>query len=485
MKIITLSNSMDWSKLATLLKVAADGGVQSTFSGPNKYGAFFFVLFGNLNPIYNELKEKRGFTYFKGTLGKRIDKITPDDEAYLKTQNVDMYPLTLAREKAAGNIGQPQEKAQDSQAPVAAETPTSQTPVQQELQKMKAGIDMAMKEPASSRVKELLSFVDRMIERVAQMTDEASQSEFIKNFMQFAAKFHGYSFGNQMLIWVQNPNASYVKGFKAWMELGRQVSNWDKPITIIGPRYAKPRPEDTVGKSPEEIKQMKGKLYFAPLSVYDIADTTPIPDWEKMKGKKPFEPVDWRKDPNEAKEEITAIVNALKDWAKENKISVTAEKMSQEMGGFSAGGKIAINDTFEGINLFSTMVHECAHEILHWVEKEGEKKGRPEGPPESRKDKEIDAETTAYIVLQHYGFETKDTPNYLALWKAKGEDVKKRRENISKAVKTIIEGVEKSMKNIDIEDSAEEPIIADSDCYRMIVSKVQWQQIGKKAGWIK
>jgi len=83
--------------------------------------------------------------------------------------------------------------------------------------------------------------------------------------------------------------------------------------------------------------------------------------------------------------------------------------------------------------MFSTYVHEVAHELLHWKD--------PEGKQSSRRDKEIDAESTAYIVLKHFGFETKDTSNYLALWQAKGDDVRARRKNIHRAATEIINGI--------------------------------------------
>jgi hypothetical protein len=88
--------------------------------------------------------------------------------------------------------------------------------------------------------------------------------------------------------------------------------------------------------------------------------------------------------------------------------------------------------------MFSTYVHEVAHELLHWKDAEGKKS--------TRQEKEIDAETTAYIVLRHFGLETKDTSNYLALWRAKGDDVRARRKNIQKAAKEIINGIKGKME---------------------------------------
>jgi len=118
--------------------------------------------------------------------------------------------------------------------------------------------------------------------------------------------------------------------------------------------------------------------------------------------------------------------------------------MDPEKGGYSAGGKVAINNTFKGINLFSTFVHEVAHEILHWKNKDVQS---------TSQEKEIDAETTAYIVLNHFGFETKDTSNYLALWRAKGDDVRARRKNIQQASKEIINGIKSQEEKSEIEES--------------------------------
>jgi hypothetical protein len=172
-------------------------------------------------------------------------------------------------------------------------------------------------------------------------------------------------------------------------------------------------------------------MYFISRTVYDVTATAPIPGHPKS-----FEPVsrkDWSKDSNDDVEEIKHLISALEDWVKEQGIKVEIEDMDSEKGGYSAGGKIAINSTFKGINMFSTYVHEVAHEILHWKDKEG-KLG-------TRQQKEIDAETTAYIVLKHFGFETKDTSNYLALWRATGDDVRSRRRNIQKAAMEIINGI--------------------------------------------
>ena len=55
------------------------------------------------------------------------------------------------------------------------------------------------------------------------------------NFLCFQAQFYNYSFGNAMLIFSQNPNATYVKGYKAWNQLGRYVKKGSKGLAILAP----------------------------------------------------------------------------------------------------------------------------------------------------------------------------------------------------------------------------------------------------------
>ena len=460
MKIITSKNSFDWIKIAV-------EGIHAVVT-TNKYGTQFLNLYGNTFPIKDKLSQL-GFSFFKpkGTWNIPVKNIDDRIKGELTNLGIDISVLDIKIDVPPV----PQETQPVSN--IAPEKP--QTMVEQTLEEMKDGIEMAKKqEGASGKVRGLLSFIDRMIERVAQLTDETAQNEFIKSFLDFASRFHDYSFGNQMLIWVQKPNATYVRGAKQWMEMGREVSDWKNGITIIAPMYKKmPPPEnELVGKTKEEIDalpQLK-KVFFSAVTIFDISDTQPIPEWEKMTGKKSFQPPPLKTVADQDIDELNILIEATNSWARKNNIDINTEKMAQDLGGYSAGGKIRINDLYKGINLFSTLIHECAHEVLHWEVKEG-KKVRPAGKPESRQSKEIDAETTSYIVLKHYGFDSPDAPSYLALWKAKGEDIKKRREQISKAVEAIVDGIDSEVKSI-INVEAKKKI-------KIKLSKSQWDEIGK------
>lgn len=416
-----------------------DSGVRS-FKKPNPKNPLqnFIVLYGNTFSIKDQLK-KMGFRYFQGTWSTLESKLTDQMKNDLVNLGVDLSGLDA--------ITSEPEPIQ----PSSTEQPGK---IDSILQNMKNSLDAAIKsEGPDSKVKNLVANIERMIEKIAESTDEASKQEFITNFLKFSSKFHNYSFANQMLIWAQSRGkANHVASATNWTKLGRSVRNWDEGILIFAPNFKNIEKENPKTKEKEKV-QLK---FFKAVKVYDISATEPIPG---HKGS--FQPVsrkDWSKDSNDDIDELNILINSLTNWIKEKKINVDYEELSGEMGGYSSGGKIAINNKFKGINLFSTLVHETAHEILHWLEEKQNSRSEL-GVQSTRKQKEIDAETTAFIVCNHFGFETKDAPNYLALWQAKGEEIRERKQNIHKASKIIIEGIQQKVTETELDlepDSIEE-----------------------------
>jgi predicted metal-dependent hydrolase len=377
----------------------------------------FLVLYG-ADPEERELMfgqkdrlKRLGFRYFgpNQTYSLFSTKITPQIRAELEGMGVDL-----------GGYDAPPQQTAEPQAPA------EPSKADETLERMHGELEKA-KNDSDKKAKALIESIEKMIEEVANGTDEAAKQAFIRNFLDFAGRFYNYSFHNQMLIWIQTKGqARHVASAKKWEEFGRTVKDWGRSIDILAPRTPKKTKED-----PAKESETRAPVYFVPVKVYDISATAPIPGHPKS-----FEPIsrkDWSKDSNEDLEDIKGLVDALDAWVKEQGIEVKPEDMDAEQGGYSAGGRIAINNTFKGINMFSTYVHEVAHELLHWKDAEGKRS--------TRQEKEIDAETTAYIVLRHFGLETKDTSNYLALWQAKGDDVRARRKNIHKAAMEIINGI--------------------------------------------
>jgi hypothetical protein len=424
----------------------AESGVR-TFLKPNPKNPSqkFLVLYGNTFSIKDEIS-KLGFRYFQGTWSIPDFKLTPEIKGKLVELGVDMSGSEHAQEfpKVA-----PVMRPQDTKAgDIAPETQTDKL-----LNNMKVDVDKAMSDASNPQLKTMLQSIDKVIEQVANMADEAGKQEFIQNFLKFSSKFHHYSLHNQLLIWIySHGKAEYVAGASNWPKLGRTVTKWDEGIWILRPNFkkiTKKVQDPTTGEEKDEEFSLKR---FKAAKVYDVSATEPIPGHPS-----PFQPVtraDWSKDTNETREEIDVMVNALVDYIKSKKLDLDYKQMAAEVGGYSAGGKIRINNTFKGINLFGTLVHETAHELLHWMETE---RGYIHSDKiVGRKEKEIDAETTAYVVLHHFGFESKSAPNYLALWQAKSEDIRQRKSEIQKAASEIITGIKVHMANRPLELSPEE-----------------------------
>lgn len=396
----------------------------------------FLVLYG-ADPEERELMFSRkedlkrmGFRYFgaNGTYSLFSNKITPEIRDVLQKIGVDLGGYDAILEPSSDPV------------PSAPQEPTKSDAT---LEKMHA--DLEKVKTSDKKAQSLIDSIERMIEQVANSTDEAAKQSFIRNFLDFSSRFYNYSFHNQMLIWIQSRGqAQYVAGARQWeQKFGRTVKDWGSGISILAP--AKSRRE--VENPDTGEREQRESMYFIARSVYDVSATVQIPGHPKS-----FEPIsrkDWSEDGNEELEGVNKLISALEDWLKENGIEVVYEKMDSEQGGYSAGGKIAVNDTFKGINKFSTLVHETAHEVLHWRTLE---KGERDSESK-RKEKEIDAEPTAYVVLGHFGFPTKDTKNYLALFGATGDEVRARRKNIQKAAMEIINGIK---GKIDPQDAPEE-----------------------------
>ena len=120
------------------------------------------------------------------------------------------------------------------------------------------------------KIKEALERIDKGLATINSDEDWLS-------FLRFQASFYNYSFGNTMLIYLQNPEATFVKGFKAWNKLGRYVRKGEKGIAILAPCFRKvtefKEPEDKTVYHDEagekEEKRVIGGFRIA--YVFDLA----------------------------------------------------------------------------------------------------------------------------------------------------------------------------------------------------------------------
>jgi|SRR3989344_543397 len=252
---------------------------------------------------------------------------------------------------------------------------------------------------------------EEYIRQLAEETDAVRKSSLFQNYLDTMTRFWQYSYHNQLLIHVQNPNASRVAGFRTWNNLGRHIKARSKAIKILAPYSKKTKEKDlATGEEKEVIR-----TYFWPVNVFDISQT---------KGKElPSIDIEIHGDDHKP------LLEKLLEFCKTRNIAVEFKDLGiNGLYGYSQGGKIAI-DSKQAANMqVSTLVHEITHELLHQT---------PEGKKFSKNEKELQAESTAYVVCKSLGLNPK-SPNYLALFKADKEGIMANMETIASAAKGIL-----------------------------------------------
>lgn len=219
-----------------------------------------------------------------------------------------------------------------------------------------------------------------------------ADSQSFQDYLKAAARFHNYSFRNQLLISLQRRDASHVAGFNAWKDLGRFVKKGEKGIAILAPVIIKKA--DAAGVKKDTLTG------FRTVYVFDVKQTD---------GKALPEPTLPKELDGEQGGELFA---AMQDFAQHGGLSVLpdfADFSDERKGDYSPAAKqIRIRAGVSNLQKAKTMAHECAHWILHTS---------PEGSALSREVKETEAESAAFLALASFGIPT-DAYSfaYVALW---------------------------------------------------------------------
>ena len=253
-------------------------------------------------------------------------------------------------------------------------------------------------------------------DRLEQGITELFESERYKEYLRVMSKFHNYSFNNTLLIAMQKPDASLVAGFSSWKNnFGRSVMKGEKGIKIIAPSpfTVKQEVEKTDpqtgkpvigkdGKPVTEEKEIKVPAYKV-VSVFDVSQT------------------EGRELPDIAVNELTGNVDRFKDFfaalEQASPVPVGFEKIEGGAHGYYhlEEKRIAIDEGMSDLQTLKTAIHEIAHAKLHDIDLNAPKEKQK--PRVDRRTREVEAESVAYTVCQHYGLDTSDYSfGYVAGW---------------------------------------------------------------------
>jgi hypothetical protein len=286
-----------------------------------------------------------------------------------------------------------------------------------------------------SKKGELTRKVEGFIDALSKEVDDVKASKEYMRYVEFASKFHSYSFYNTILIFLQNPNASKLMGFRKWKTINRTVKKGAKAIWIYAPIVVKDDEYEPGADSGFNSIDSKKLVGFKIVKVFDISDTEPLNE----KGEIPETPK-WFDD-SQADEKTTKLIEMGLELATNLGIKVDRETSVNGEKGWAKGDHINIISDMVGVGAFSTLIHEIAHSLMHFSDSSpffinDENKL-------SKHEKELQAETVSYIVCKHYNLPVKHQPVYLAIWKANKESFQKHMAIMTKVSSFIIKNLDK------------------------------------------
>ena len=300
-------------------------------------------------------------------------------------------------------------------------------------------------------------------QKVKEITDkleaglkELFESEKYKSYLSTMSKFHNYSFNNTLLIAMQKPEATLVAGYQAWQKnFERYVNKGEKAIRILAPAPYKIKEErdkldpvtgemmfDENGMPQKEETEVTIPAFRA-VSVFDVSQTDgkPIPELEVNEL---LSTVEGYEDFVQALMNISPVPIAFEDIPGDSKgYFSTAEK------------RIAVQENMSESQTLKTMVHEVAHSMLH----DKEVNQSMDIPVKDRNTKEVEAESVAFTVCQHFGIDTSDYSfGYIAGWSSgrNMKELKSSLDTIRKTASELITGIEGAMQELQLNREMEQ-----------------------------
>lgn len=184
---------------------------------------------------------------------------------------------------------------------------------------------------------------------------------------------------------------------------------------------------------------------FRAVSVFDVSQTDgkPIPELEAQ--------------------ELLSTVEGYEDFVQALMNVAPVPIGFEDIPGDSKGyfhteeKRIAVQENMSESQTLKTMVHEVAHSMLH--NKEINRDDLIEEPAKDRNTKEVEAESVAYTVCQHFGIDTSGYSfGYIAGWSS-GKDMKELKsslDTIRKTASELITGIEGALRELQLNREMEQ-----------------------------
>ena len=267
-------------------------------------------------------------------------------------------------------------------------------------------------------------------------------SDQFKSFLDTMSKFHNYSLNNIHLLKMQNPNVTQVASFNKWKtDFDRTVKKGAKALKVWVPYQVKtkiPENQKELNFSPSENEMDQKEITVSRFKLGNVFDVSQTEGKELPK----------------AIHELTGSVKdyedlyrAAKAVSMDNQVPISFEEIKREntRGYYSPSeNRIVISKKLKGEeHILKTIFHEMAHADLH--------KGTNAqyGDDQYRK-QELQAESVAYVVASHFGFDTSSYSfGYLAIWakdKNGFEDMVEQLQVVQKEAKSLIDRMDAKLE---------------------------------------
>jgi antirestriction protein ArdC len=284
-------------------------------------------------------------------------------------------------------------------------------------------------------------------ELAVKAIEQLRSSKGWQRWLSVRRRFHRYSFWNQLLIALQCPEASYVTGFRRWLDLGYAVRKGEHGIRIWAP----------CPPSKEKIRQWKEKgadseakprTFFRLVAVFDRSQVDPLPEF-------PGGPADLE---SPASQPITGdglahLLDPLSRLAGSIGYAFKVEEIDGRAEGLCHRGEkwIAVEEVGEGFSpnaQIAVGVHELAHALVVVDRQEDDPKLR-------RGQEEVVVECVAFTVCASLGLDTSGSSiPYMTGW-SKGDEI----ERYAGLIDRLARRIEDTLREVEApqeEDNARE-----------------------------
>ena len=296
-------------------------------------------------------------------------------------------------------------------------------------------------------------------------------SEQFKSFLDTMSKFHNYSLNNIHLLKMQNPNVSQVASFNKWKtDFDRTVKKGSKALKIWVPYQVKtsiPVHQKELDFTPAENEMEQKEITVTRFKLGNVFDVSQTEGKELPK----------------AINELTGDVKdyedlyrAAKAVSMDNQVPISFEEIKREStnGYYSPDeNRIVISKGLKGQEqILKTIFHEMAHADLH------RGTSAQYGDDQYRK-QELQAESVAYVVANHFGFDTSSYSfGYLAIWakdKNGFEDMVEQLQVVQKEAKSLIDRMDAKLELV-----KNKTVTKDKFADKLQQAKEKSEQLGKK-----